>query len=107
MTDFDAPWPQTRSSGSTTSVCATSWMPYWPCAPGNDGTKPQTGVHAAERLRSGTCEKMLDRMGVTQVTVVPEQEKPDGSFPTCPYPNPEIREAMEKGLELCDKKPDL
>ena len=34
--------------------------------------------------------------------------KPDGHFPTCPYPNPEIREAMQKGLELCGKvKPDL
>ncbi|MBM6901115.1 phospho-sugar mutase, partial [Gemmiger formicilis] len=48
------------------------------------------------------------RMGVTQVTVVPEQEKPDGDFPTCPYPNPEIREAMETGLKLCDTvHPDL
>ena len=37
-----------------------------------------------------------------------EQEKPDGNFPTCPYPNPEIREAMQKGLELCDQvHPDL
>ena len=52
--------------------------------------------------------KLLGKLGVTHVTVVPEQEKPDGNFPTCPYPNPEIREAMQKGLELCDKvKPDL
>ncbi|MCD8008050.1 MAG: phospho-sugar mutase [Clostridiales bacterium] len=52
--------------------------------------------------------RLLDKLGVTQVTVVPEQEQPDGTFPTCPYPNPEIREAMEKGLELCSKiKPDL
>ncbi len=52
--------------------------------------------------------KLLQKLGVTHVTVVPEQEKPDGDFPTCPYPNPEIREAMQKGLELCDKvKPDL
>ena len=37
-----------------------------------------------------------------------EQEKPDGNFPTCPYPNPEIREAMETGLKLCDTvHPDL
>ena len=51
---------------------------------------------------------LLDRMGVTNVTVVPEQEKPDGNFPTCPYPNPEIREAMETGLKLCDTvHPDL
>ena len=51
---------------------------------------------------------LLERMGVTNVTVVPEQEKPDGNFPTCPYPNPEIREAMETGLKLCDTvHPDL
>ena len=52
--------------------------------------------------------KLLGKLGVTHVTDVPEQEKPDGDFPTCPYPNPEIREAMQKGLELCDKvHPDL
>lgn len=52
--------------------------------------------------------RLLAKLGVTQVTVVPEQEKPDGHFPTCPYPNPEIREAMERGLQLCDKlHPDL
>ena len=52
--------------------------------------------------------KLLGKLGVTHMTVVPEQEAPDGDFPTCPYPNPEIREAMEKGLELCDKvHPDL
>lgn len=53
-------------------------------------------------------KKIFDKLGVKNVSVVPEQEKPDGNFPTCPYPNPEIREAMQKGLELCDKvKPDL
>ena len=52
--------------------------------------------------------RLLERIGVQHVTVVPEQEKPDGNFPTCPYPNPEIREAMQKGLELCDRlHPDL
>ena len=51
-------------------------------------------------------KKLLAKLGVTHVTVVPEQEKPDGNFPTCPYP--EIREAMQKGLELCDQvHPDL
>ncbi len=52
--------------------------------------------------------KILRRIGVTDITVVPEQEHPDGNFPTCPYPNPEIREAMECGLALCRKvHPDL
>ena len=53
-------------------------------------------------------KKILTRIGITDVTVVPEQAHPDGHFPTCPYPNPEIREAMETGLALCRKvKPDL
>ena len=52
--------------------------------------------------------KILRRIGITDVTVVPEQKNPDGHFPTCPYPNPEIREAMETGLKLCRAvKPDL
>ena len=52
--------------------------------------------------------KILGRIGVKDVTVVPEQEHPDGRFPTCPYPNPEEREAMQRGLELCEKlHPDL
>ena len=45
---------------------------------------------------------------MTDITVVPEQRDPDGDFPTCPYPNPEIREAMQKGIDLCQEvKPDL
>ena len=52
--------------------------------------------------------KILRRIGIEDVTIVPEQEHPDGNFPTCPYPNPEIREAMEKGLALCRQvQPDL
>ena len=42
--------------------------------------------------------RTLSEMGYTHVTVVAEQAEPDGNFPTCPYPNPEIREAMELGL---------
>lgn len=52
--------------------------------------------------------RILGRIGVKDVTVVPEQEFPDGNFPTCPFPNPEIREALQKGLELCETvQPDL
>ena len=43
--------------------------------------------------------RTLTESGYTNVTVVREQEQPDGRFPTCPYPNPEIREAMALGLE--------
>ena len=56
-----------------------------------------------------TCVlRILERIGIRDVTVVPEQAEPDGNFPTCPYPNPEFREALQKGLELCEKvQPDL
>ena len=47
--------------------------------------------------------KVLQDMGITDITIVPEQEYPNGYFTTCPYPNPEIFEALEKGLELCKK----
>lgn len=45
--------------------------------------------------------RALSESGFTNITVVKEQREPDGTFPTCPYPNPEIREAMELGLEYC------
>ena len=52
--------------------------------------------------------RILERIGIADVTVVPEQAQPDGNFPTCPYPNPEIREALQKCIELCDEvHPDL
>lgn len=51
---------------------------------------------------------VLNKAGITDITVVPEQKDPDGDFPTCPYPNPEIREAMQKGIDLCQEvQPDL
>lgn len=48
-------------------------------------------------------KRILEESGFTNITVVKEQEEPDGNFPTCPYPNPEIKEAMELGLEYCEK----
>lgn len=47
--------------------------------------------------------RALEESGYTNITVVEEQRNPDGHFPTCPYPNPEIREAMELGLQYCEK----
>jgi len=47
--------------------------------------------------------RVLKDIGIDDITVVPEQEKPDGNFPTCPYPNPEIFEALRLGLELAKK----
>ena len=47
--------------------------------------------------------RALNETGFTNITVVKEQEKPDGNFPTCPYPNPEIKEAMALGMEYAAK----
>lgn len=47
--------------------------------------------------------RVLKETGFTNITVVEEQRLPDGNFPTCPYPNPEIREAMELGLQYCER----
>lgn len=81
------------------------------------------GAVKAQQVHPGICEKaglklvytplngagnkpvrrVLGEIGVTDITVVPEQEHPDGHFPTCPFPNPEIKEALAKGLELSRK----
>ena len=47
--------------------------------------------------------RILEETGFTNITVVEEQRLPDGNFPTCPYPNPETREAMVLGLEYCKR----
>lgn len=52
--------------------------------------------------------RVLEGIGVAEVATVDEQCVRDGDFPTCPYPNPEVREALKLGLEYCDRvKPDL
>ena len=47
--------------------------------------------------------RILHDIGIDDITIVPEQQYPDGHFPTCPYPNPEIFEALKLGLELAEK----
>ena len=52
--------------------------------------------------------RILERVGITDIEVVPEQAEPDGNFPTCTYPNPETREALERAIALAEKvHPDL
>lgn len=51
---------------------------------------------------------VLDRAGFKDIKIVKEQEMPDGNFPTCPYPNPEIKQVFECGLKMTeDYKADL
>ncbi|MBQ8961580.1 MAG: phospho-sugar mutase [Ruminococcus sp.] len=72
----------------------------------------KSGLKVVYTPLNGTGNKpvreILKRLGISDVTVVKEQEEPDGNFTTCPYPNPEIREALQVGLRYCDEvKPDL
>lgn len=72
----------------------------------------KSGLKVVYTPLNGTGNKpvraILKKVGIADVTVVPEQENPDGNFPTCPFPNPEIKEALACGLELCKKvQPDL
>ena len=72
----------------------------------------KSGLKIVYTPLNGTGNKpvrtILNRIGIQEVTVVKEQENPDGNFTTCPYPNPEIREALQLGLQYCDQvKPDL
>ncbi|MCR5053526.1 MAG: phospho-sugar mutase [Lachnospiraceae bacterium] len=48
--------------------------------------------------------KVLNDIGISDITIVPEQEYPSGYFTTCPYPNPEILEALQKGVDLCKEQ---
>ena len=78
----------------------------------NTSLVADSGLKVVYTPLNGTGNKpvrhILDVIGIKDVTVVPEQENPDGNFTTCPYPNPEIREALELGLKLCEEvKPDL
>ena len=49
-------------------------------------------------------KQILEKNGFTNIVLVEEQAHPDGDFPTCPYPNPEIRQAMEVGLKVAKEK---
>ena len=78
----------------------------------NPGICKGAGLKVVYTPLNGTgnklVRKVLKKIGVEEITVVPEQELPDGNFTTCPYPNPEIKEALQKGIELCEKvQPDL
>ncbi len=72
----------------------------------------QAGLKVIYTPLNGTgnkpVRKILDKIGVNEVYVVPEQEMPDGNFPTCPFPNPEIKQAFECALKMAEEiKPDL
>jgi len=82
------------AEGINTDLCPTSGLKVVYTPLNGSGNKP--------------VREILKRIGITDVTVVKEQENPDGNFTTCPYPNPEICEALQVGLSYCDKvKPDL
>ena len=82
------------AEGINADLCASSGLKVVYTPLNGTGNKP--------------VREILSRLGISDVTIVKEQENPDGNFTTCPYPNPEIREALEVGLRYCNEvKPDL
>ncbi len=78
------------------------------CSTGEDCGKLRIVYTPLHGVGLECVRRVLEAIGVAGVTTVAEQCVPDGDFPTCPYPNPEIREALELGLKYCDEvKPDL
>ena len=67
----------------------------------------EADLHVVYTPLNGTGNKpvreVLKRMGITRVDLVEEQVEPDGNFTTCPYPNPEIKEALKLGLKKCEE----
>lgn len=91
---IEAFYEKVLAEGINTELCASSGLKVVYTPLNGTGNKP--------------VREILKRIGITDVTVVKEQENPDGNFTTCPYPNPEIREALEVGLRYCSEiKPDL
>lgn len=72
----------------------------------NPGICEKAGLKVIYTPLNGTGNKpvrrILSRIGVKDIYIVPEQENPDGNFPTCPYPNPEIRQAFELALKVAE-----
>ena len=91
---IEAFYQNVLNEGINTDLCASSGLKVVYTPLNGTGNKP--------------VREILKRIGISNVTVVKEQENPDGNFPTCPYPNPEIREALEVGLRYCKEvQPDL
>lgn len=78
------------------------------CAVNKDAVK-KSGIKVLYTPLNGTGNKpvrrVLKKLGVQELQVVKSQEKPDGNFPTCPYPNPEIRQVFEEGLAMTEDFP--
>lgn len=75
----------------------------------NPDVVAKSGIKVLYTPLNGTGNKpvrrVLKKLGVKELEVVKVQEKPDGNFPTCPYPNPEIRQVFEEGLKLTEDFP--
>lgn len=91
---IDSYYRSVLAQGINTELCASSGLKVVYTPLNGTGNKP--------------VRHILSEIGINDVTIVPEQENPDGNFTTCPYPNPEIREALNLGLKKCEEvKPDL
>ena len=91
---IDSYLEKVSEQGIHTDLCAASGLKVVYTPLNGTGNKPVRAI--------------LKKIGINDVTVVHEQEYPNGNFTTCPFPNPEIKEALALGLKLCETvKPDL
>lgn len=91
---IDSYLEKVMEQGIHTDLCAASGLKVVYTPLNGTGNKPVRAI--------------LKKIGINDVTIVPEQEYPNGNFTTCPFPNPEIKEALALGLKLCETvKPDL
>lgn len=99
LPDFQA----ALASGMVTYIEDETIESYYACIDRLRMTRTTEKLHVVYSPLNGTgnvpVREMLKRLGNIEVSVVPEQELPDGNFPTAPYPNPEIREAMRLAIE--------
>lgn len=110
-----ADYMEAVGAGGVSEIPAKLVEDFLACVAGqqvNQGICKHTPLSVVYTPLNGTGNKpvreILHRIGVKSVSVVPEQELPDGNFPTAPYPNPEIRQAFECAIKLAETvRPDL
>ncbi len=102
------PFPQAIEEGWTTLMDEGTLERFLDAVQDQDISSPEgkdVDLNVVYTPLNGTglecVTQILHRIGVDDITLVESQKDPDGSFPTCPYPNPEIKEALQEGIAVC------
>ncbi|MEG1152926.1 MAG: phospho-sugar mutase [Ruthenibacterium sp.] len=102
-----ADFAQNLAAGTIQMIDAETVQAYYDAVLAESIEKPAVPLHVVYSPLNGAgnvpVRYVLDVLGNIHVTVVPQQEMPDGDFTTCPYPNPEMEEAMRLSVALCQE----